>query len=184
MEPIIPMSRYVLYTGSNVADVLSMLNVGASSSEQWAVTATNGTMRTIQKGFSEQYDIVPGNYIVRQANGGFAGIMTQTEFEFRYTTLPMLQELMMPYATSAMGIGAVPSLLLNASTNVAVTIKPTLPSTDYSAAAITLSSLNVLSALQVQSITKTSGSVVTVNVKNTGLVTLSGQVIVTAVMNS
>lgn len=82
----------------------------------------------------------------------------------------------------AAGQGSVPTLVLNGTATVTVTVKPSFKDTAYQAVAQVIGGTSVLGALSVQSVTAMSVNTVNVVVKNTGLATLSGaSVLVTAI---
>lgn len=78
----------------------------------------------------------------------------------------------------ASGRSLVPALGPGATTVVSVELKPAMPSTAYQAAAFITTSgaggLNLLGNLEVQNVAVVDSNHVTVTVKNTGLLSLSG----------
>lgn len=72
------------------------------------------------------------------------------------------------------GTAAVPSLGINASAVVQVTLSAAMTSTDYNPTAVLTGSLQLLGALEITATTVATTSRVDVTVKNTGLLTLSG----------
>jgi hypothetical protein len=73
----------------------------------------------------------------------------------------------------AMGVAAVPSLILNATANVDVTLQPAMADSGYDAYASLFAGVS-LSNLQINSVTVVDQNTVTVAVQNVGLVTLAG----------
>ncbi|MGW3305874.1 hypothetical protein ACWDG9_04715 [Streptomyces sp. NPDC001073] len=84
-------------------------------------------------------------------------------------------------STLSAGQATVGALIANATATVTVTLRPGFKDTAYTAVAQVVGGANVLAALSIQSTTVASKSTVTVVVKNTGLVSLGGQVLVTAI---
>jgi hypothetical protein len=122
--------------------------------------------------------------------GGLVNVIAPALYETLYATcvqfsdLPEIPEIPeVPAPTTALGIASVPSLLGSAQTTVQVTIRPTLPNNTYNVAAALSGAVNLLASLSVLSISKVSGSRADVVVRNTGLLTLAGAlVVVNAVM--
>lgn len=84
----------------------------------------------------------------------------------------------------SVGFASVPTLLLSQSATVTVTLKIPFFDSNYSAVALISGALNLLGALQVNSVTVVDEDTVNVVVQNTGLVTLSGaSVLVVATKN-
>ena len=73
---------------------------------------------------------------------------------------------------------SLPVMIGGATTDIAVTIRPAQPDTGYAAEAFPTSGGAILANVEVLSITKTSKSVATVRVRNTGLAALSGMLFV------
>ncbi len=82
----------------------------------------------------------------------------------------------------AAGVASVGALAAGQTKQVDVTIKPTMPDTNYSAAAIVFGDASIIGSMAYISHTIVSPSVVRVTVKNNALISLStGSVQVTAV---
>lgn len=80
----------------------------------------------------------------------------------------------------AVGVAAVPTLLLGGSTNVDVQLSPAMADTSFTARAYKFAAVSLVD-LAINSVTIIDNDTVRVNVSNTGLVTLSGaSVLVTA----
>lgn len=79
------------------------------------------------------------------------------------------------------GKAAVGPLLLGTSTTVAVPLSSAMPSADYAADAVVWTGASLLGDLEVTDVVVVNASTVNVTVHNTGLVTLSGAILVTAV---
>lgn len=80
----------------------------------------------------------------------------------------------------SVGIAAVPTLLLGASTTVAVQLSPAMPDSSYTARAFKFAGVS-LSDLNITSVTVVDADTVNVGVQNVGLLTLTGaSVLVTA----
>lgn len=79
-----------------------------------------------------------------------------------------------PAAVTSFGVASVPSLVLAATTTVPVTLVPGFANTSYTAYGQIIGTGVLVNNLAVQSMTNTSGTVVSVVVKNNGLTTLTG----------
>ncbi len=75
---------------------------------------------------------------------------------------------------SGFGASALPTLIAGNTTNVVVAILPTQPGTNYVARAVAFSGAAILTAITINSVTINSAGQVTVNITNTGLVSLAG----------
>lgn len=82
---------------------------------------------------------------------------------------------------NAMGLANVPLLLAGQSVTVQVTMNPPMRDLNYAVAAIPLISGGLLGALRVNSTAVVSTTRIDVTVQNTGLASLGGSVLVTAV---
>lgn len=82
-----------------------------------------------------------------------------------------------------MGMAAIPSLLLNSSTTLAVPLSGTFPDTNYVVKSLAIAGTAVLSTLQVTSVTKSVSSL-SITVKANGLATVAGVLIVNAYRNA
>lgn len=85
---------------------------------------------------------------------------------------------------ASVGMADVPQITAGQTKAVAVTIKPAQPDTNFNVVALLAGNASLLGALSVESWAVTSKTVVTVNVKNGGLVTLTaGKILVVAAHN-
>lgn len=130
MPPIIPQSWYVHYTGSNMSDVLDMLNYKASSFEvTWRVQGTDPAsgMPMIMRGYEERYPLPPDRYVIRLGNGAFGAIITAEEFEYRYAgTVDQFLSIPISY----LGTGVVTystAIAIGATASVSVRVYPPIP---------------------------------------------------------
>lgn len=128
IEKIIAQSRFVWYDGTNMAEVLELLNLTSPGpSETWRVDRTEGGLPVIKKGDYEEYVLPPARYVVRQANGGFAGIMGLDEFQFRY--LENVDELLaapLQYLGTGVGTGST-NILSGQTGNINTRVSPPVP---------------------------------------------------------
>ncbi len=83
----------------------------------------------------------------------------------------------------AIGVGSIPAIVLNGSAVVQVTIKPTMADTNFTATAVLVGVGSLLANLTIQTITTVNATRVDVTVKNNGVASLGGTVLVIAVHN-
>lgn len=105
----------------------------------------------------------PGEYLVANANTALPEVLSSVDFDRTYIS-----------DTVSVGTASVPTLLTTQSATVAVTLKIPFFNTSYSAVAVVTGALNLLGALQINSVTIVDEDTVNVVVQNTGLLTLSG----------
>lgn len=161
------------YTGANSAEVL---DVGELSGHTCSVVSESGGVLVFSDDTaSVQKTINTGEwvYIDPESPNSIAEVVTNT----RYNELFFKTEI-------SAGTAGVPTLLLAQSATVVVTLKIPFFDTSYTAVAAISGSLNLLGALQINSVTIIDEDTVNVVVQNTGLVTLSGaSVLVIATKN-
>lgn len=164
------------YTGSVASANEIVATASLSFYYNWVVQShvVNGTL-VIHEVSNSAPDMTlnPGEYLLTKFNVATPEVVDQFTFEHDFT-----------HDTVSVGTAAVPTLLLAQSVTVPVTLKKSFIDTAYSAIALLSGSLNLLGALQVNSVTIVDEDTVDVVVQNTGLVTLSGaSVLVVATKN-
>jgi hypothetical protein len=89
-----------------------------------------------------------------------------------------------PPETIALGFAPIPPLAASAQANIPVTLVPSFTTPNYVATAVVTGAVNLLASLSVVSVNITSPAIVSVVVRNTGLLSLSGgSVLVAAIHN-
>ncbi len=191
------------YTGTNAAEVLAMCQtITQYTGNVWSIDSDDGqTLRMretsgVNPTLWYDWPIMKNQVVIVAPDTGIIARMTQTAYEARYTPLakiiadgaaPVLARCDAAVAAVKYGgFGAItlPTLLVGqTSTPQVVEIRPTQPGVEYVAEAWALSGGTILSALQIVSITRGVESdgkskSVTVVVKNNGLITLSGILLV------
>lgn len=165
--PIVEDKWAIQYDGSNSAQILSYVPMIEFVSE------TGGVLTVESPPDSATWNINTNDFVVVQ-QGAIASVANPGLFNFSFDcnvtcdTLPLS-----PASAQAIGVAAVPTLLLGGSTTVAVTLQPAMPSTSYTAYANKFAAVSLLN-LVINSVTIVDEETVNVNVSNTGLVTLSG----------
>ncbi|MFE3484823.1 hypothetical protein ACIQ1S_09365 [Streptomyces griseus] len=128
-----------------------------------------GNLLTLGSG-EDRYPVPNGWWVVRDS--GATRLLTYcSPAEYASSWAPVMTA---TAALLSMGSAVVPSLLASASVAVAVPLSPAMPDTAYMASAVLTASASILASLAITSIVRTSGTVLTVTVQNTGLITLSG----------
>lgn len=155
----------VQYVSGNQADVLSYLQ---------GIYGTTNCYLSGNTIINPQEALNLNDWLVQKEGVLYDGF-TNTDFQQWYE---------LPTDQTAIGIATIPSIAAGGNANIAVTLKPGFADTLYLAVATIIGSVTILGQLSVSSTTKTSGSVVTVNITNGALVTVAGgQVLVNAVHN-
>lgn len=165
-------NRAVQYTGSNSAELLALC-------ASWSFVSEIDDVLTVQDGFI-QVEVSVGDWIVSPSDSS-CNLYVSSGFDSSFMEVVTPDQLSVALEpVQALGVASVPSLLSNAQTTVDVTIRPSLPDTNYSAAASITGDVSLLGSLSVVSVTKTSGSSVAVQVWNTSSVTLDGATLMVA----
>lgn len=163
------------YDGS-VASANEVESVLASSSygDFWTITShtVNGSLTIEYSGGTPTEVFSVGDYVISEINGGYYHVNSATfDNEWAYTRV-------------AVGVAAIPTLLLLQTATVSVPLNSAFFDTTYDAIATPIGNPLVLASLQVTNVTKVDGDTVSVTVQNIGVATVSGaSVQVTAVKN-
>jgi hypothetical protein len=161
----------VQYDGTNSGDIdnLFSLNNASESGGVWTFQSPPD---------ATSYTINTGDWILYAQNQVFSKA-TSTEFPAFFSCnalCPDIEALSEVTAVRALGVAPVPSLVLNASTTVTVTLQPAMPDSGYTAYASKFAGVS-LTDLTINSVTVVDEDTVQVGVQNTGLVTLAGATI-------
>lgn len=171
----------VKYDGTNSALVMTMLgNLGFGGGYTLAVADANHMVCTRVAAPDLE---IPVNMWATLSPDSVLQIVTESEMLRQYKTLDQMAVDLAGAtpAVIAIGVGTVPAMLLNAQATVQVTIAPAFANTSYNVATVLSSQTGLLANVSIVSSTKVSGSRVDVVVKNTGLASLAGTVLVAAV---
>lgn len=174
--PIRPVAKKfyaIRYDGMNSSDVLPLFEFNGWTA---SITSEVGGVLTIHSDtHNVDFVINTGDwcYNDKEVPDSHGFVVTNTVFNELFFKTDI-----------SVGFAAVPTLLLSQSATVSVTLEIPFLDTNYSAVALITGSLNLLGALQVNSVTVIDEDTVNVVVQNTGLVTLSGaSVLVVATRN-
>lgn len=168
---IVPKRHAVLYTGTNSGDIIAadgfdLNNSSVDGGGIWTFQSPpDSTGRTVN----------PNEWIVYSQNA-VEEVHDGTAFSNFYICNTICDDLDMLEggpAIQSMGVAAVPTLILNATTTVAVTLHPAMPDSGYSAYAMTFAGVS-LANLTITSVTVVDEDTVNVGLQNTGLITLIG----------
>lgn len=165
--PIVEDKWAIQYDGSNSAQILAYIPLIDFVSE------TGGVLTVESPPGSMVWTINTSDYAIVQQEA-IVNVQNPALFNFTFTenitadTLPVA-----PASTQAIGVAAVPTLLVNGSTTVTVTLNPAMPDTSYTAYANKFASVSVTD-LQIDSVTIVDEDTVDVDVSNVGLLTLNG----------
>lgn len=163
----------VKYDGTNSAEVITVAEL--SGHDCSIVSESGGVLVVADNLFVVQKTINSGEwvYIDPENPNAIFEVVTNTRFNELFFKTEI-----------SVGFAVVPTLLLSQSATVTVTLEVPFFDAAYSAVALLSGSLNLLGALQVNSVTVVDEDTVDVVVQNTGLVTLSGaSVLVVATKN-
>ena len=163
----------VKYDGTNSSEVLTVYGLSGHSCS--IVSESGGVLVINDATIGVNFTINSGEwtYIDPADSNQHGETITNTVFSDQFFKTEV-----------SAGIAGVPTLLLSQSATVTVTLKIPFFDTSYTAIAMISGSLNLLGALQINSVTIVDEDTVNVVVQNTGLVTLSGaSVVVVATKN-
>ncbi len=195
------------YTGANGAAVLTMCqSITQFSGNEWAIHSDTGEELVLREsspvmssvGF---WPIKVGTWVLCAPDTGIVARISAAQYAARYRTIDDIvsaavadnvaviaasapvQNAIIAEVGKAMyggfGVTTMPLLLVGATSSpLPVTILPTQPDTGYVARAFAVSGAAVLTTLEIVSITKTNGSVATVVVKNNGVASVGGLLLV------
>lgn len=190
------------YTGSNGADVLAMCQaITQYSGNVWSIDSDDGQMLQLREvapmGPPALWPVTAGQWVIVAPDTGIIARMPANVYAARYQGLADIvsaavaanvnviaasepvQTAIKNETAKAMyggfGVAALPALLGGVTSSpIPVALLPAQPDTGYVARAFAISGAAVLTTVEIVSITKTSGSVANVIVKNTGVLSLSG----------
>jgi len=185
-EWLLTFTEALCYTGSNSSEILTYVGSTPNYVTQGttvSILSESGGVLVLRHSmfngaYNEDVTVNTDDWVVRNANGSAAAsVVLGADFAAGMWARKEGFGAM----TDALGVGYFAALLAGASVNVDVTLSPTFADTNYTVAGpLVLTSLTVASVVTVQSVTKLSGTVCRVNVKNNGLVSIGGVVIVGA----
>lgn len=181
------------WDGTNAAEVVAMCNtITQYSGNVWSIESDNGQVLWLR----EQGAGLPGFWMIRKdqvvvvaPDFGILDRMPLAAFQGRYRIVsetfeaalaasPTVADVRAAIAGSmygGFGLAGLPTLLPGATSSpIAVTIEPAQPNTGYVARAFAISGAAVLTSLQVMTLTKVNGSSCTVVVKNNGVASVGG----------
>lgn len=160
----------VQYDGTNSSDIIALdefdFNNASESSGTWSFQSPPD---------STSYTFHTGDWVLYAQNQVMQA-KTNMEFEREYSCnalCPDLEVFSTGEQIRSMGVAPVPSLVLNASTTVNVTLSPPMPDDSYTAYASKFAGVSITD-LTINSVTVVDEDTVQVAVQNTGLVTLAG----------
>lgn len=194
-------SRIILacqYTGVNSAEVLAMCqSVTQYSGNVWSVEGEAAGVLTLRESSPimasvGHWPINVGQVVLVAPDTGIVGRISAAQYAARYKAIDSIvadavaasvQPLVAAEVAKAMygGFGAASLPLLTpgaTSAPINVTIEPAQPDTGYVARAFAISGAAVLTNLSIVSITKTSGTMAAVVVKNNGVASVGGLLLV------
>lgn len=170
----------VQYTGSNSAEILAAAQaVTQYSGNAWAVQSELGGVLTLVEtpavGAVGVWPIASGQWVIIAMDFGIIARLSSAAYQARYRLINDIVNAAL-LQVGSIGIALVPELTASGTTTVTVQIRPAQPDTSYTASASLAGGTSLLGSLSIVagSVTKVSGSVVTAQVRNSGLVTLSG----------
>lgn len=165
---IVARRHAVQYTGTNSGDIIAL---GVFAYNNSSVTSGVWTFQSPPD--SSTYVVNPNDWIVFLQNA-VEGHFNPSDFAVFYQCNALCTDIITPTASvRAIGVAAVPTLLLSGTANVDVTIRPTMPNTSFTPYAAKFAGIS-LTDLQINSVTVVNTSTIRVAVQNVGLVTLTG----------
>ncbi len=196
------------YTGGNGAAVLAMCqSITQYSGNVWSIEGDTGDLLTLREtspvgaGSFGLWPIRRDQWVLAAPDVGIVARISASQYAARYRTIDAIvadavaanvatiaasapvQNAIIAEVGKAMyggfGTATLPLLIVGAtSAPIPVTILPSQPDTGYVARAFAVSGAAVLTTLEIVSITKTSGGVATVVVKNNGVASVGGLLLV------
>lgn len=162
--------RAVQYDGTNRTDIIALDEFDFNNS-----TENSGVWSFQSPPDSTSYTINTGDWILYAQNQVMLK-NSNSEFNLQYTCnalCPDVEALESVISVSSMGVAPVPSLVLNGTANVNVTLQPPMADDTYTAYAFKFAGIS-LTDLNITSVTVVDEDTVTVGVQNVGLLTLTG----------
>jgi hypothetical protein len=170
------------YTGSNAADVMAYIDTVFAPE----ICTIAGNTITCFVG-----EMNPNDWFIHQfgsANYILGGNLVTLDSTPSIVSSNVFNPQMLldaPHAeTISLGVGSVPTLLGSAQATINVTLKPAFADTNYVATAIVTGAVNLLASLSVVSTSIVNATTVSVVVRNTGLLSLSGASILVAAVHN
>lgn len=167
-------TKAIQYTGSNSADIDAQVPGVSITSEVGGVLTLNGGTYVLNTGdwiiFNSFMTTTLSN---NQYLNEWGCVALCSELDALAETVETVEAAATAGAVRALGIAAVPTLLLGQDTTVSVQIQPAMADSGYSAYATTFGGVN-LADLDVTSVSVVDTDTVDVAVDNVGLGTISG----------
>lgn len=166
----------VQYDGTNSGDIVALDAFDFNNSSESA-----GTWSFQSPPDATSYTIHTSDWILYAQNQVFQKV-SNSEFVTNYRCnvlcpdVETLESLVLAPKVQAIGVAPVPTLVLNATANIDVTLQPAMADDTYNAYAHKFAGV-ALANLNITSVTVVDEDTVTVGVQNTGVVTLSGATI-------
>lgn len=163
----------VQYDGTNSGDIAALDAFDFNNA-----TESGGTWTFQSPPDSTTYTFHTGDWVLYAQNQVMQS-RTNIDFLREYSCnalcadVEALEALAVTPKVQSMGVAPVPSLILNASTTVTVTLHPAMPDDTYTAYASKFAGISITD-LVINSVTVVDEDTVQVAVQNTGLVTLAG----------
>lgn len=165
--PVVLNYHAILYDGTNSAQINDLV-------EQLVITSeSSGILSFESPPGSTSFTANTGDTIV-WTQGMVTQVLSEEDMDFFYAcnticdTLPEARP-----AVRAVGVAAVPTLLLGGSATIPVTLQPAMPDTDFDAYASKFAAVS-LTDLSITAVTVVDVDTVNVQVSNVGVATLSG----------
>lgn len=180
MERLLTRYRTVMYDGTNAQDIIDNFLNSPGNTLWQLISATSSLMQFEYIANAEAHSCQANRWIVMHGEE-YVGVVTATNLSETYERYADIATLLTPSVVLAQGIEQVPPLALNASDDIDVTISPGFADDNYVVATpIVLSSLTVGSTLVVDDYEILSSDQVRVTVRNTGVISVGGTLLVTA----
>lgn len=182
----------VQYTGANGAEVLTMCQaVTQYTSNVWSIESDDGQRLVLREtspaGLVALWPVELNLWVVVAPDFGIIARLEDAKYKARYRALAAIigdavaanaDIIAAKTRYGGFGVAPIPNLLgansPSAVADIAVTVAPVQPDTGYDARAFLTMGVNLLTTVVVDSVTKTSKSIVTVRVRNTGVAHAGG----------
>lgn len=178
MERVSRVLASAQYNGTNGAEMLQLVQqITQYSGNTWSVQADDGATLVLREtgttGLTADWPCPLAQYVVVDLSLGIIATLAADLYAARYQAIAGIVSTALRQ-TGSIGIAQVPSLILGASVQVVVPIRPIQPDASYAVSVSLAGSDQLLGSLELigQPI-KAPGSV-TVTVHNKGILTLSG----------
>lgn len=171
----------IQYTGSNSAEIDGLITDFTITSESGGVLNFTSQFLNLSANTGDwirfRLGQVEGVFSSSAFSAGYAQYPTQGSFDALAGNVSTLSATVTSLGVStaqSVGIGEVPTLLLNATAVVPVTLLPAMPSSSYTVNRGIFAPAGVLANITITATSIVSSSLVNVTVQNTGLASLSG----------